>query len=186
MANWPHAPLHWFDGADRFIVTAGTLHRRHLLRTPEHLDLACRKMFETFDEYGWSLQAWSVFSNHYHVVPVARNGAGPLHDCLDRFQNRCSTAINRLDGVEARKVWFQYWDTRLTYEKSWLARLKYVVFNPVKHGLVDKPDDYPWCSARWFADHASRAFFRTVMSFRIDRVNVKDAWSVEEPEGWRG
>jgi len=29
-----------------------------------------------------------------------------------------------------------FWDTRLTFEKSWLARLKYVHHNPLYHGLV--------------------------------------------------
>jgi putative transposase len=31
---------------------------------------------------------------------------------------------------------YEFWDTRLTFEKSWFARLNYVHQNPVKHGLV--------------------------------------------------
>src|SRR6266568_1178059 len=57
-----------------------------------------------------------------------------------------------------RRVWFQYHDTQLTFEKSYLARLKYVNENPVHHGIVLRATNYGWCSARWFEDHAERAF----------------------------
>ncbi len=29
--------------------------------------------------------------------------------------------INKLDAASGRKVWHNYWETRLTYEKSYLA-----------------------------------------------------------------
>ena len=65
-------------------------------------------------------------------------------------------------------------DARLTFQKSYLARLKYVHLNAVHHGLVKDAEEYPWRSAAWFARHADGAFHRTVMSFPIDRLNVAD------------
>ena len=62
----------------------------------------------------------------------------------------------------------------LTYQKSYFARLNYVHRNAVKHGLVDKAADYPWCSAAWFAKQASPAFRKTIASFKTDRVKVYD------------
>jgi len=37
--------------------------------------------------------------------------------------------------VLAGELWYEFWDTHLTFEKSWLARLNYVHQNPVKHGF---------------------------------------------------
>ena len=71
-------------------------------------------------------------------------------------------------------VWYRAWDTRLSYERSYLTRLAYVHNNPVRHGLVQDAQEYPWCSARWFADRADRPFYKSVMSFKTDRVNVYD------------
>jgi putative transposase len=82
--------------------------------------------------------------------------------------------VNKLDGAAGRAVWYRCWDTRLTYEKSYLARLAYVHTNPVKHGLVADAREYRWCSAAWFAEKSERAFYETVMSFKTDRVNVYD------------
>jgi hypothetical protein len=39
-------------------------------------------------------------------------------------------------------VWYNFRDTRLTYEKSYLARLNYVYQNAVKHGLVPVANQY--------------------------------------------
>ena len=79
-----------------------------------------------------------------------------------------------MDGTSGRKVWFNSWDTRLTYEKSYMARLAYVHQNPVKHGVVKMARDYRWCSAAWFEQNSERPFVETVLSFPIDKVNVRD------------
>lgn len=86
--------------------------------------------------------------------------------------------INRQDETPGRKVWFQYWDSHLTYPQSYLARLNYVHCNAVKHGLVREPALYPWCSAGWFEREAERSFYQTVMRIRSDRVNVRDDFEV--------
>ena len=76
---------------------------------------------------------------------------------------------NPADGFGSR-----YWDTCITNEASYFARLNYVHNNPVKHGLVQSAEQYPFCSANWFQTRAEPAFRRKVESFRYDRVNVVD------------
>jgi len=71
-------------------------------------------------------------------------------------------------------VWFNYSDTQLTYEKSYLARLNYVHQNAVKHGLVRLANEYRWCSAAWFECKATRAQVKTIYAFKTDRVNIDD------------
>jgi len=43
--------------------------------------------------------------------------------------------VNRLDGRPGRQVWFNFRETRLTYQRSYLARLNYVHQNPAKTRL---------------------------------------------------
>jgi putative transposase len=94
------------------------------------------------------------------------------------IHSRTAHEINRLDSASERKVWFQYWDSHLTYPKSYYARLSYVHRNAVHHGLVRTPSAYPWCSAGWFETNASRPFRNRIMSLPIDRVNVRDDYEV--------
>ena len=82
--------------------------------------------------------------------------------------------LNRQDAALGRKVWFQYWDSHLTFERSYLARLHYVHTNPEKHRVIPLAENYKWCSADWFARNASPAFVATVKSFKTDILDVPD------------
>jgi hypothetical protein len=41
--------------------------------------------------------------------------------------------LNQIHATSSRRVMYEFWDTHLTFEKSWLARLNCVHQNPVKH-----------------------------------------------------
>ncbi len=82
--------------------------------------------------------------------------------------------LNRIDDTPGRRVMYEFWDTRLTFEKSWLARLNYVHQNAVKHGLVSVANQYPWYSASWFESNARTGFVKSVYSFKTDRIKVPD------------
>jgi len=43
-----------------------------------------------------------------------------------------------MDGCKERKVWYQFWDTCLTNERSYLARLRGAFFNVVNSFPIDK------------------------------------------------
>ena len=87
---------------------------------------------------------------------------------------RNSSANNRWDKTAGRKVWFQFWDSHITFERSYLARLKYVHHNPALHAVVPVAENYKWCSAAWFAETAPVAFINTVNSFKVDQPKVPD------------
>ena len=100
-------------------------------------------------------------------------------EMIDLLHGRTSKQFNDEEGIEGRKVWFQCWDTLLTHQRSYLARLNYVHQNAVHHGVVKVASDYPWCSAAWFERCASRSFVNSVYRFKIDSVNVLDPFEVE-------
>ena len=183
MPDWPHAPIHRLTGAGAYMVTAGTYQKAHHFRDPARLTLLQDQLLALTREHRWQLQAWAVFSNHYHFIAVSSPGAVPLLSVIRRLHASTAQAVNRLDGTEGRRLWFEYWDTRLTFERSYLARLHYVHQNPVRHGLVGAATSYPWCSAGWFEQRAQPSFFHTVTSFKIDRVHVPDDYQVELDEG---
>jgi hypothetical protein len=61
--DWPHAPIHRLSKIGTYIVTAGTLHKRHIFREPEQLDLLEEELLSLATEYRWHIEAWAVFSN---------------------------------------------------------------------------------------------------------------------------
>ena len=96
---------------------------------------------------------------------------------LGKLHMKTGEWINGLDQAPGRKVWHNYRETRLTFEKSYFARLHYVHQNPVRHGLVTAATMYPWCSAAWFEKHAEPSKRKVIESFPIDRVKVFDEYA---------
>jgi len=156
------------------MITCGTLHKEHYFRGDDRLAVLHDTLLQLAERYGWMLQAWAVFSNHYHLIANSPEDATNLPRFMSHLHTVTATAVNKLDSTPGRKVWFQYFDTKLTYQESYFARLKYVYDNPVKHGIVSIPADYQWCSASWFERTAPDGLLKTVNSFRTDRLNIHD------------
>jgi putative transposase len=171
---WPHAPPHRLGERGTYFVTGSTWQREHHFRGRERLAVLHRGLLKVAAQYGWELEAWAAFSNHYHFIARSPEDATTLRPMLKTLHARLAGWVNRLDGTPARQVWFQFRETRLTYEKSYLSRLNYVHQNPVRHGLVPVANQYPWCSAGWYERVTDPAMVRTVYGFKTDRINVED------------
>ncbi len=161
------------------MVTSGTYQRAAVFRSRKRLELLCSTLLQLAHQYSWQLQAWAVFPNHYHFVATSPGNPAPLRSFLQHLHSVTARWANELDATPGRKVWFEYWETQLTFPRSYLARLRYVHQNAVHHGLVRFPSAYPWCSAGWFERKAERSFFRTVMSFTGKGIKVPDDYRVE-------
>jgi putative transposase len=164
-----------------YFVTASTYLKPHHFRGADRLRVLHRGLLTVARDFGWQLEAWAVFSNHYHFVghsPADAPDASNLSDMLSVLHVKTAEWVNKLDRAPGRQVWFNFRETRLSYQKSYLARLNYVHQNPVKHGLVPVANQYPWCSAAWFEHTASAAMVKSVYRFKIDRVSVHDDFEV--------
>jgi putative transposase len=175
---WPHAPTHRLAEGGTFFVTASTLHKEHHFRGAKRLSVLHRGLLKVTADFGWHLEAWAVFSNHYHFVAHSPPEATNLSVMLKILHVETATWVNKLDHKPERQVWFNFRETRLTYQQSYLARLNYTHQNAVKHGLVVVANQYPWCSAAWFERTASPAQIKSIYRFRTDRVGVPDDYNV--------
>jgi len=172
--DWPHAPIHRLDTNGVYIITAGAHYKQHFYNSPEKLTLLEARLLTLAKQSEWQLEAWAVFSNHYHFVARSLPGATDLGQLIRRLHADTARELNRFDQTEGRAVWYNFWDTRLTYQHSYLARLNYVHQNPVKHGLVPVANQYRWCSAAWFERVAPPSTVKTIYGLKIDKVNVRD------------
>jgi putative transposase len=174
---WPHAPIHKLADSGTYFVTCGTYNKEHYFGGSSRLGVLHRGLLLFAEKYGWHIEAWAVFSNHYHFVghsPKDEDDAKSLGKIINHLHTETATWVNKLDCSTGRKVWHNYRETRLNFPESYFARLTYTHNNGVKHGLVADARLYPWCSAGWFERVASPAQVKTVLGFRVDRIKVYD------------
>jgi len=174
---WPHAPTHQLATRGTYFVTAATHEKAHHFCGAGRLRVLHRGLLTVAERFDWQLEAWAVFSNHYHFVahsPATETDASSLSAMVGMLHVKTAEWVNKLDAAPGRQVWFNFWDTRLTHQRSYLARLNYVHQNAVKHGLVPVACQYPWCSAAWFERTASPAMVKAIYRFKTDRISVTD------------
>ena len=173
-SDWPHAPAHRLGEKGAYMVTAGTYNKYPFSNSAAQLDLILNLLFNCPLEFVWQLQAWAVMINHYHFVALSPDDPQNLQFMLGKLHGAIARELNALDGTPERKVFYKYWDTHITFQRSYLARLNYVHQNPVHHRIVRKASEYRWCSAAWFERSARPAFVKSVYRFRTERIKVED------------
>ncbi len=119
------------------------------------------------------INAFVVMSNHIHLL--IRSGIGKLSDTIKEFKSYTAKQIlTEIElGNESRKEWmlnifefaakkhkrnekYQFWThenhAELIYSDNFiLQKVNYIHDNPVRAGIVEKPQDYLYSSARAFA-----------------------------------
>jgi len=169
-----HNPPHYFVPNAMYMVTGAILHKQHLLSEARRKEFFLKTLFAKASSFDWVLEAWAVLHNHYHFIAQAPENATTLAKLIQQIHSITAIQINKWDNTSGRQVWQNYWDTCITYEKSYLARLRYVHENPVKHGLVENAIDYPYCSYKWFIEQSDDDLTKQVVNQPIDKIKIID------------
>jgi putative transposase len=177
MTHWPHAPSHGLSGGGAYMVTSGTYGKQPFFNSGQRLNLLQANLFDQASGCGAALQAWAIFPNHYHFI-AAFEEPRKLRDLVRGLHSVTAKRINEMDGSAGRKIWFQYWESRITFERSYFSRLRYVHENAVHHGIARVARNYPWCSAAWFERTSSPGFRKTVLSFGCSRLPIPDDFAM--------
>ncbi|MBA3957442.1 MAG: transposase [Parachlamydiaceae bacterium] len=174
MKYWPHAPYHSFNEAGTYMVTGSTFNKELFFKKENELDLLHDLLLELAEKYQWKLEAWAIFPNHYHFLAQSSQDSASLRKFLRHLHSSSARALNKIHNTPGRTVWYQFWDSRITYQRSYLVRLNYVMQNPVRHKVVAPGEEYRWCSASWFAKNATKGYRETIMKIKCDDVNIID------------
>ena len=172
--NYTHNPPHLFIPRTIYMITGSTLYKQKFFNTETKRSFLYKVLHEKASELEWNLEAWAIHYNHYHFIARAPEDANTLTSLIRSVHSITARYVNEIDGKPSRRIWHNYWDKCISCDKDYLARLHYVHINPVKHGLVEKPEDYNFSSYEWFTDGADIEFQREVFSESIARLEVED------------
>lgn len=104
-----------------------------------------------FDGERYRLIAWVIMPNHVHVLAEIWLGQ-PLDKIVHAWKSFTANEANRLLGREGRFWAREYYDRYIRNERHLAAVTHYIEQNPVKAGLVQTADAWPFSSARLRAE----------------------------------
>jgi putative transposase len=146
----PYNPPHLFVSDTLYMLTASIYGKAHLMKSPERRPEWQDAFQEAARIYQWQIIAWVVLPNHYHTIVRSPEQAATLSKFINSYHKFTARNWNQDDGMNGRKVWWNYWDRCIRCEDDYYSGLRYVFWNPVKHGLVERPEDYEFSNYRDF------------------------------------
>ncbi len=104
-------------------------------------------------ERWFGVEAWVVLPDHMHCVWVMPEGDRDYPTRWRLIKSRFSRAVGtgRLRpshiARNERGIWQRrYWEHHCRDEADVAAHVRYCWWNPVKHGFVERPEDWAWSS----------------------------------------
>ena len=102
------------------------------------------------DGIKYQLHEWCIMPNHVHVLMMLL-GENTLADVIKQWKGAASMKLNRLLGESGRLWQPDYFDRYVRDMEHFYDCRIYIRNNPVKAGLCEKPEDWPYSSAAWKA-----------------------------------
>jgi putative transposase len=128
-----------------YFFTVVTHQRRQIFREAANVSLLRSAFRHIRSRHPFELEAIVVLPDHLHCLwRLPPNDS----DYSSRWREIKKFVSRRLPEPERRKgIWQpRFWEHTIRDDLDWERHLDYIHFNPVKHGWVDTPHEWPWSS----------------------------------------
>jgi putative transposase len=153
-----------FEGPALFFATTSTYNHVDSFDNDEKLSLAERILFKVINLQCYLL-SYVIMPNHVHLMVGFKGGGNQLSKFMHSFKGNIRHEI-----VGNSRFWQQRFDDLLIKtDDQFRIKLKYIHWNPVKRGLVSKPENWSYSSYRfWEFGEEKAGLIRDLDWFKIE------------------
>jgi REP element-mobilizing transposase RayT len=135
-------PVHWLPEPGHpspiVFLTCCTKNRRSCLDQQRVHDALC-EAWQRADQ--WQVGRYVLMPDHVHLFCAPTESAGQLQ----RWVGFWRSLVTRVLGEVRGELWQpEFWDTQLRGQDSYAGKWDYVRLNPVRAGLVERPEEWPF------------------------------------------
>jgi putative transposase len=130
---------------DLHFVTFSCYQLNPYLASPSARSLFEEVLERTRVRYGFCVIGYVVMLEHVHLL-VSEPAIGTLAKAIHALKLSMSKLSPQRPFWQAR-----YYDFNVFSARKHVEKLRYIHRNPVKRGLVEKPEDWQWSSFRHYA-----------------------------------
>jgi REP-associated tyrosine transposase len=138
MARQPRNQL----GDGIFHVTSRGVAKRTIFYDPSDFRLCICLLRDAAALFAWRLHVWCLMPNHYHLVVETLQPA--LSDGMHRLNGRYAQAFNQRYDRVGHLFQNRFGAWLVESEDHLENTCNYVLENPVRAGLVERADQWPW------------------------------------------
>jgi putative transposase len=167
----PYGLKRYQQSKQSHFVTFSCYHRMPHLRDERLRDLFLESLERMRRKYRFRMYGYVVMPEHVHVLvsePETELLATAIQALKISVARRATIAGAKRDIPFWQK---RYYDHNVRTHKSFVDKLRYMHRNPVKRGLVDKPEDWKWSSFRHYA------------TSEIGPVEIESQWTADRRVG---
>jgi putative transposase len=172
----PRGLKRYQESGQSHFVTFSCYRRQPRLGSPARCDLFVQKLEQTRRRYALRVYGYVVMPEHVHLL-VAEPDRDVLATALQSLKLAVSKGVAHLPMAESNvahvsaekrganvghqlgmaegepaQFWQKrYYDRNVRDHEEFVEKLRYMHRNPVKRGLVERPEDWPWSSFRHYA-----------------------------------
>ncbi len=129
---------------DLHFVTFSCYHRLGYLKGPAYRDLFEGALARMSYCYKFDVKGYVVMPEHVHLL-LSEPAKGWLSVGIKALKISVSKQAKERPFWQAR-----YYDFNVFTQEKRLEKLNYMHWNPVKRGLVEKPEDWLWSSVHYY------------------------------------
>lgn len=143
-------------------------YRRQAVLCDEHIRHALRKAIqETRLKYPFSIDAWVLMPDHLHCIWRLPEGDGDYSKrwslikrsvsitCADSYKKQKWLNGSKKKHRESTLWQRRFWEHQLRDQQDFNRHLDYIHYNPVKHGLCERADAWPYSTLHRYIKNGS-------------------------------
>jgi putative transposase len=161
------------ESGQSHFVTFSCYRRQPYFAAPELFDLFVLRLEDMRRRFELYVYGYVVMPEHVHLLlsePHRAKLAEAIHYLKLSFSKRAGTVLEK-PGTFWQK---RYYDRNARDHREFTIKLRYLHRNPVKRGLVSRPEQWKWSSYRHYALR------------EVGPVEIESQWTASDRESQAG
>ena len=145
-----------YGGGEFHFITCSCRDRRPFLRSAHRRDVVLQMLEEVRKKYLFSVAGYVVMPEHFHLLigePKHCTPSSVMRALKQRAARKLLRDMRTNGNHECAATFWQprFHDFNVYSREKYIEKLRYIHRNPVRRGLVEKPEDWEWSSYRFYA-----------------------------------
>ncbi|HPI67203.1 MAG TPA: transposase [bacterium] len=144
----PRLPHTEYIGQKRYFITINSFNRKNYFVDKKIISFIKPHLFESLKSYNFEVWIFLFMPDHLHLLLEAKDINCNLENFIKDFKQKSSYCFKK---IFRQRLWAKsYWDHILRKDEDITGIVYYILYNPVRKGLIKDWKEYQWWGSTLF------------------------------------